>query len=140
MNRLLSTLNLAKPFTVVLFTLFSITLMAQNTTTELVSVIDFESDTIDYGQITENDNGDRVFIFTNTGKAPLIISNVKTSCGCTVPTYPETAILPGQSGEIAVSYDTKRVGPFTKTITVYSNADQPTKHLKIKGEILKKSI
>lgn len=115
-------------------------MMAQNMTDDIGAAIDFESDIIDYGQIIENENGERIFLFTNTGKAPLIISKVKTSCGCTVPTYPKTAILPGDTGEIAVSYDTKRVGPFTKTITVFSNADQPTKSLKIKGEVLKKSI
>ena len=115
-------------------------MMAQNMADDIGAAIDFESDIIDYGQIMENENGERIFLFTNTGKAPLIISKVKTSCGCTVPTYPKTAILPGDTGEIAVSYDTKRVGPFTKTITVFSNADQPTKSLKIKGEVLKKSI
>lgn len=124
----------------VLFFCVSLGLNAQSTNDLKVGSMTFETDVIDYGQIVENDNGERIFKFTNTGDAPLIISKVKTSCGCTVPTYPETAILPGQAGEIKVSYDTKRVGPFTKSITVFNNGDEPTKSLKIKGEILKKSI
>ena len=98
--------------------------------------IDFETETIDYGTIKKNSDGLRVFSFTNTGNAPLIISKVKTSCGCTVPTYSKEAILPGEVGEINIKYDTKRMGSFTKTITVYSNADQAIKTLKIKGTIV----
>ena len=78
----------------------------------------------------------RVFEFTNTGDAQLVISDVKSSCGCTVPKKPDGPIAPGASGTIEVKYDTKRVGPIRKTITVYSNADEPIKALKIKGEIL----
>jgi len=78
----------------------------------------------------------RTFTFTNTGNAPLIISEVKTSCGCTVPTYSKEAIMPGKDGEIKISYDTKKVGSFTKTITVLSNANQERKTLKIKGAIV----
>jgi hypothetical protein len=77
----------------------------------------------------------RVFEFTNTGTAPLIISKVSSSCGCTIPKKPEDPILPGQSGEIQVKYDTNRPGPIRKAITVISNADTPTKILKIKGTV-----
>ncbi len=98
--------------------------------------IKFEKEVMDYGTIEQHSDGVRVFTFSNTGNAPLIISDVKTSCGCTVPTYSKEAILPGKSGEIKVSYDTKRLGLFTKTITVLSNANQERKTLKIKGTIL----
>ncbi len=97
--------------------------------------IEFKSETIDYGQIAKGSDGLRVFEFTNTGNEPLIISDVKSSCGCTVPEKPKDAIAPGKTGEIKVKYDTKRVGPIRKTVTVYSNASDPIKALKIKGEV-----
>ena len=102
---------------------------------EKVAKIEFTEDTIDYGTIEKGSDGVRVFEFTNTGEAPLIISKVSSSCGCTIPKKPEDPILPGQTGEIQVKYDTKRVGPIRKAITVISNADTPTVILKIKGEV-----
>ena len=102
---------------------------------EKVAKIEFKADTIDYGTIEKGSDGIRVFEFTNTGDAPLIISKVTSSCGCTVPKKPEGPILPGKTGEIQVKYDTNRVGPIRKAITVISNADTPTKVLKIKGKV-----
>jgi hypothetical protein len=96
----------------------------------------FKSETVNYGEIAKGSDGIRVFEFTNTGNAPLIISEVKSSCGCTVPKKPDGPIAPGASNTIQVKYDTNRVGPIRKTITVYSNADEPIKALKIKGEVL----
>ena len=98
--------------------------------------IEFKSDTIDYGEIAKGSDGVRVFEFTNTGSEPLIISDVKSSCGCTVPEKPKAPIAPGKNGQIKVKYDTNRVGPIRKTVTVYSNATEPIKALKIKGEVL----
>jgi len=95
--------------------------------------IEFKSETIDYGEIMKGSDGLRVFEFTNVGDAPLVIEDVKSSCGCTVPKKPEEPIMPGKMGEIEVKYDTKRVGPIRKTVTVYSNAEEPTRALKIKG-------
>jgi hypothetical protein len=108
-----------------------------------VAKIEFTSDTIDYGTIEKGADGVRVFTFKNTGDAPLIISRVKSSCGCTVPKKPEEPIMPGKTGEIKVKYDTNRVMPFRKTITVTSNAETPTVALKIKGLVVdssKKSV
>jgi len=99
-------------------------------------VFEFENEVIDYGDIAVNSDGNRVFKFKNTGKSPLIISNVKGSCGCTVPTKPEEPIMPGETGEIKVKYATNRVGPFSKTVTITSNAYEPTVVLKIKGRVL----
>ncbi len=106
------------------------------TTAHSQAVIDFESDTIDYGEIAKGSDGVRVFKFTNTGNAPLIVTDVKSSCGCTVPKKPDGPVAPGESSTIQVKYDTNRVGPIRKTITVYSNASEPVKALKIKGEVL----
>ena len=106
---------------------------------EKVAKIEFKTDTIDYGTVEKGSDGVRVFVFTNTGNAPLIISDVKSTCGCTVPKKPEGPIMPGQTGEISVKYDTNRVNPIRKTITVTSNADTPTVALKIKGEVVDSS-
>lgn len=103
---------------------------------EKVAKIDFKADVIDYGIIEKGADGVRVFEFTNTGNAPLIISKVNSSCGCTVPKKPEGPIQPGETGQIEVKYDTNRVNPIRKTITVISNADTPTVALKIKGEVI----
>ena len=97
----------------------------------------FESETIDYGTIAHNADGNRQFTFTNNGNKPLIITNTSGSCGCTVPTTPKEPILPGAKGMIGVKYATDRVGPFTKTVTVTSNAEgMPSKVLTIKGTVL----
>jgi hypothetical protein len=98
----------------------------------------FDSEVVDYGTIAQNADGLRTFTFTNTGNAPLIISNAKGSCGCTVPTWPKQPINPGEKGEIKVKYATNRVGPINKSVTVMSNAATPSKVLRIKGNVLAK--
>ncbi|WNH13274.1 DUF1573 domain-containing protein [Thalassobellus suaedae] len=118
--------------TILFIGLISFSLNAQ----EKVAKIEFKSDTIDYGTIEKGSDGKRVFEFTNTGKAPLIISKVTSSCGCTIPKWSKEPILPGKTGEIQVKYDTNRVNPIRKTITVISNADTPTVALKIKGLVV----
>src|SRR6056300_1664925 len=94
--------------------------------------IEFQKDTIDYGIIKKGADGARAFTFTNTGDAPLVITGVRSSCGCTVPEKPKDPILPGKEGVIKVKYDTNRVGPFFKTTWVSSNAGE-TKKIIIKG-------
>jgi Protein of unknown function (DUF1573) len=97
----------------------------------------FESETIDYGTIAHNADGTREFTFTNNGNKPLTITNTQGSCGCTVPTTPKEPIAPGAKGVIGVHYATDRVGAFTKTVTVTSNAvGAETKVLTIKGTVL----
>ncbi len=97
----------------------------------------FETEVINYGKIANGSEGKRVFEFTNVGDAPLIIKDIKSTCGCTVPSKPEKPIMPGEKGQIEVSYDTKRPGVFNKAITVYSNAKVERKMLKIKGYVIK---
>ncbi|WP_055446758.1 DUF1573 domain-containing protein [Lacinutrix mariniflava] len=103
---------------------------------EKVAKIEFKETTIDYGTIEKGADGIRVFEFTNTGDAPLIVSKVSSSCGCTVPKKPKAPIMPGMTGEIEVKYDTNRVNPIRKTITVLSNATTPTVSLSIKGKVI----
>jgi hypothetical protein len=101
------------------------------------AAIVFEQETIDYGTIQHNADGKREFVFTNNGNKPLVISSAQGSCGCTVPTTPKEPIAPGAKGVIGVKYATDRVGPFTKTVTVSSNAEgMPSKVLTIKGTVL----
>ena len=97
----------------------------------------YVTETIDYGTIAHNADGKREFVFTNNGNKPLIITNATGSCGCTVPTYSKEPIAPGAKGVIGVKYDTARIGAFTKTVTITSNAEgMPTKVLTIKGTVL----
>lgn len=97
----------------------------------------FKEETINYGKIDKASNGERIFMFTNIGNQPLVIERIKSSCGCTIPKKPEQPIMPGEKGEIKVSYDTKRVGGFSKSITIFSNAKNPRKSIKIKGYVNK---
>lgn len=97
--------------------------------------ITFEKDAIDYGTIKQDANGDRVFVFTNTGKTPLTISEAHGSCGCTVPSYTKEPVMPGQKSEIKVHYDTHRVGPFSKSVTINSNAKNSPTVIRISGTV-----
>lgn len=97
--------------------------------------------TIDYGTVSkDSDSGIRSFEFTNTGDAPLIITNVQSTCGCTVPSKPTEPIMPGKTGKIDVKYN-MNPGTIRKTITVESNAvnyEGGKVALKIKGEVVVK--
>jgi hypothetical protein len=108
--------------------------LQENTSTE--PEFKFDSETIDYGKIPRNSDGKRVFKFTNIGKSPLIISDVKASCGCTIPKKPTEPIMPGEEGNIEVSYNTSIPGGFIKRITISSNAKENRKIIRIKGLIV----
>jgi len=102
-----------------------------------------KDNTIDYGTVNkEDDNGLRAFVFTNTGNAPLIIKDAKSTCGCTVPSFPKEPIAPGQTGKIEVKYN-MNPGPIRKTITIETNAvnyEEGRVALKIKGEVVVKPV
>ncbi len=101
--------------------------------------IEFKNKVLDYGTISKkSDNGIRSFEFTNTGDAPLMIKAVNSTCGCTVATKPEQAILPGKTGKIVIQYN-MMTGTIRKTITVESNAtnvEDGISKLSLKGEVL----
>lgn len=97
--------------------------------------IKFDKLTHDYGKIAFGADGSCEFKFTNNGTGQLILNNVKSTCGCTVPDWPKQPIAPGESETIKVVYNTNRSGAFTKGITVYSNATENTIRLLIKGEV-----
>ena len=127
-----------------IFVCLGLTINAQTASTTGTSVqsstsqaeIKFDKELHDFGTIPFGGNGTYEFKFKNTGKEPLIISNAQGSCGCTVPTYPQNVpIKPGEVQIIKVTYDTKRPGNFTKTVTIHSNAKTPEKVITIKGVV-----
>jgi len=100
--------------------------------------IDFEKTNHDFGQLDFGSDGVCEFVFSNSGSSPLVIANVKSSCGCTIPEWTKEPIKAGEKGSIRVSYDTYRIGSFTKSITVYSNAQNSPIRIFIKGRVKSK--
>ena len=100
--------------------------------------ISVDKDIHDYGTIEQNADPFCSFTITNTGDAPLLITNAKGSCGCTVPEWSKEPVMPGKTTIMKVRYDTKRIGPINKSVTITSNAtNEPTKVLRIKGLVEK---
>ncbi|HPY82074.1 MAG: DUF1573 domain-containing protein [Bacteroidales bacterium] len=97
----------------------------------------FTSTTYDYGVIEQGGDGLCEFTFTNKGEKPLILSNVRAACGCTVPEWPREPIMPGESNSIKIKYNTNIIGTFSKTIQVYSNAVNSHVVLTITGQVNK---
>jgi hypothetical protein len=95
----------------------------------------FASTVHDYGTIVQASDGTCEFKFTNKGKAPIVLNDVKASCGCTVPEWTRTPVAPGANGTIKVTYNTNNVGAFSKSITVNSNAVNNPLVLIIKGTV-----
>ncbi len=101
--------------------------------------ISFDKEVHDYGTIQQGADGTCSFTIKNEGDEPLVINNCKGSCGCTVPKCPKKPIAPGETGQIKVRYDTKRIGPINKSVRVSSNAtNSPNKTIRIKGKVVKK--
>lgn len=99
-------------------------------------MISIDKEVHDYGTIPQGADGACEFIVSNTGTAPLTITRCKGSCGCTVPKCEKAPIKPGETSTISVKYDTKRVGPINKSVTITSNAvNEPTKVIRIKGKV-----
>lgn len=100
-------------------------------------VFKFETEKKNFGTITEGTQATHLFKFTNTGNAPIVLTNVRASCGCTTPEWPKEPILPGESAAIKAIYNSKnRPGSFNKTITITSNASTPVKRLQISGDVV----
>jgi hypothetical protein len=130
-----------KIFTSILFVIVTFTMSCSQTPatgetkSALGPAIEFKVTEHDFGTIEQDGDGSFEFVFTNTGVEPLILSNVKSSCGCTVPVWPRDPIKAGENSSIKVKYDTHRIGSFSKTISVYSNAQTDPIILQIKGEV-----
>jgi len=99
-----------------------------------ISFVDKENK-YEFGAVPQGTPVTHVFNFKNTGKEPLVLSAVNTTCGCTVPEWPRDPILPGASAAVKVTYNAANAGDFTKVITVQSNAFTPTASLTIHGEV-----
>lgn len=97
--------------------------------------IEFEKTVHDYGKIKKGGDGHCVFKYTNKGNDVLFLTRVAKSCGCTTPEFSQEPLMPGQTAEIKVGYDTNILGAFDKKITVFSNAINNSVILTIKGEI-----
>ncbi len=95
----------------------------------------FEKEIINYGKVKKGEDGNRIFEFTNVGKAPLIITEIKTSCDCAVPKRPEKPIMPNEKATITISYDTSKIGGFSKEIIIFSNAKESIKKIKLKDTL-----
>ena len=113
---------------------------AQDTKAAVGPEIEFEKVVHDYGDVPFNGDGTCEFRFTNTGNEPLLVQKPKSSCGCTIPSWPNEPILPGESDVIKVTYRTNRAGNINKTVTVTSNAlKNSTVVLRIKGRVLEQT-
>lgn len=98
--------------------------------------IEFEKTTHDYGTIVKGANGDCEFYFKNNGNEPLMLVDVRSSCGCTTPSWTREPIMPGQTGSIKVHYDTNRLGTISKSVTVSTNGDPERLVLRIVGTVV----
>jgi hypothetical protein len=100
-----------------------------------VAEIKFEKETHDFGAIPQGTPATYTFTFENTGKTPLIITNASASCGCTTPDWSKEPIKPGKKGFVKATYNAAAPGPFTKSVTVMSNATNSTIILYLKGDV-----
>ncbi|WP_029037759.1 DUF1573 domain-containing protein [Salinimicrobium xinjiangense] len=95
--------------------------------------ITFDKTEHDFGTIQQNENVEHTFTFTNTGKAPLVITNATSSCGCTVPTWTKDPIAPGETGEMLVKFNGTGQNQVTKTVNITANTESGKEQLKIKA-------
>ena len=124
------------PFFLCLGLLFSMSVQAQD---EKKAKIEFEEAKHDFGDITQGDVVEYTFKFKNTGTAPLVLTNVATTCGCTAPSWPREPIMPGESAQIQVKFNsTGKMGKQNKVITVYSNAENNPERVTITSNVLPK--
>ena len=107
---------------------------AQNVATG--PVISFEKLTHDFGTISKGTPVSYDFVFTNTGKEPLLLSEPRSSCGCTVPSYPKEPIMPGQKKSIKITFDAEKEGEFNKQVNILSNAENSPVVIVIKGKVI----
>ncbi|WP_158861033.1 DUF1573 domain-containing protein [Lunatibacter salilacus] len=102
-------------------------------------MIAFVESSKDFGNIAQGDKVEHVFKFENKGKAPLVISNVAATCGCTVPAWPKEPIAPGESGVIKVSFNSAgKMGKQNSVVRIYSNASEPIEKVSLISNVLPK--
>lgn len=131
-NFLKNLFSLVRPSYSVVFLFFNSGLI----TAQKLSFENIKNYTVDYGIITQGSSGIFELIVKNTDKVPLIISNIKSSCGCTVPEWPKEPLVAGKKYVIKIKYDTNQLGPIAKTLTIQSNDKNSNfRVLKIRGMV-----
>lgn len=104
-----------------------------------VPVMAFNESEYDFGDIAQGDKVTHVFKFKNEGSVPLLISNVQTTCGCTVPEWPKTPIAPGVESQIKATFNSAgKMGRQNKVITIHSNSSEPVTRVTLKSNVLPK--
>lgn len=108
------------------------------------TTMQFDSELHDFGTIADGDKVTHTFVFTNTGDKPLVVSNAKGSCGCTVPNWDKDPVMPGETGELTIQYDSKNKGSVdgkvdTKFVTVTANTVPSTQRLTIRANVVKEA-
>ena len=98
--------------------------------------ITFQKTEYDFGTIAYGSDAICEFVYKNTGKSPLILTNVRSSCGCTIPSWTKTPVKKKKSDKIIVKYNTHRMGKFHKTVTITSNAKNSPIVLTITGKVV----
>lgn len=125
-----------------LITLFAFALVFQANAQEQASgaVISFKETSVDFGDIVQGAKVEHTFTLTNSGSAPLVISNVAATCGCTVPSWPKDPVAPGKSAEIKVSFNsTGKMGKQNSVVRIYSNASEPIEKISLISNVLPKT-
>ncbi len=124
-----------------LFTVFALVFAFNaNAQEQSGAAITFKEKSIDFGDITQGDKVEHTFQLTNTGSAPLIISNVAATCGCTVPSWPKEPIAPGKTSEIKVSFNSAgKMGKQNSVVRIYSNASEPIEKVSLISNVLPKT-
>jgi hypothetical protein len=125
-----------------LLTLFAFALVIQANAQDQASgaVISFKETSIDFGDIVQGAKVEHTFVLTNSGTAPLVISNVAATCGCTVPSWPKEPVAPGKSAEIKVSFNSAgKIGKQNSVVRIYSNASEPIEKVSLISNVLPKS-
>lgn len=122
------------------FVTASMTFAQSTSSLDKDTTIEFKETTVDYGKIDKGSDGVRTFEFTNTGEHPLKIYSIYSACSCDIVYQPEEPIMPGESERIDVKYDTKKIGPIVKTITVVANTKDKLIPLNLKGEVLETEV
>lgn len=130
---------------VAIASLMSVNAIAQSTTTPGTipaaqenpnqADITFEKETHDFGSIPQGVPASFTYVFKNSGKEPLIITNAAAGCGCTTPEWTKEPIKPGQKGYVKATYNAASPGTFNKNVTVMSNAKKSSVILYLKGEV-----
>lgn len=106
---------------------------SQNST----AILKVDSNVVDFGTIDQSANGRKIIKVTNTGNAPLILHEVKGSCGCVILDYPKKPILPNETAHINIAYNVLKLGKISRTVTILSNAKKKRKIIKVRGKVVK---